>query len=374
MSIPAVPPASTVAPAPTEVGEHKPFDPAEHLSLYKFKVITEIKDEILAWAQVRLALLTSVLSIIILTGSIVGIRLMVEGHIERIARAPVEQRINVLNEAGQQAKERVEALKFQSEHVVAQSIQSQHELTKLKAEAENIQRIVKQTEPSVQKALETLTQLKEGANLSTQFAHEQALRTKADMLQMRNNVELLQSGFEIIEKLAGEIRQKDPKSELARQFAGFSAQWREARAAYERRSAVIKSRRDIKVIHYLREDASPERQQQSQRFVDALLAHGYTAEGWVTRPGASEVEAAVQVAREFGVDAKGLFQPALILSPSSALNTDDLAEIAMTLGITLPAIRRAELAPTMKEILAGGETGAFKPASIVLFAELSGGK
>jgi len=363
--------------APRAGDDQQTFDPVEHLSLYKFKVVTEIKDEIIGWARVRLGLLASLLGFVILTGSFVGIRLLVESHIDRIAKAPVEDQIKVLQVAGQQAKDRVESLRLQSEQVTNMSVQTQHELSRLKGEADILRRFVKETETAIQsydrQAKEIKVEadrLKEGNSLSTQYFQEQALRTKADMLQMRNNVDLLHSGFAIIEKLAAEIRQKDPTSELARQFAGFGGQWREARAAYERRAGIIKSRREIKIIHYMREDAPQPRHLLSQKFVDALLAEGYTAEGWATKPGLTEIEAAVDVARQFGADPKSLLKPIVLISPGSTLNIEDLQDIARKSGVSLPEVQRATLTPK-SELLAGGVNGTFPASSIVLIAEIA---
>ena len=373
-----------------ESGAQGPFDPAEHLSLYKFKVVTEIKDEIVGWAQVRLAILTTLLSFIILTGSFVGIKLLVEAHIERIARGPVEARIKVLQEAGEQAKQRVESLRIQSDQVNTISAQTQLELSRLKGEADILRRFVKDTEPEITSAIKNMervtkefraeaNRIKEGATLSSQYFQEQALKSKADILQMRNNVELLHAGFAIIEKLATEIRQAEPQSELAQQFASFEAQWRAARMAHEKRAGIIKARREIKIILYLREDAPQEHHRLSQHLVDALLAEGYTAEVWWTKRGVSDIEAAVIVGKEFGIDAKSILNPAVILDPNSPLDVTDLTEIAKKAGVVLPAVTRLELAPEPQapktnQILAGGENGMFKASSVVLIAELGDGK
>lgn len=359
--------------SPLPGGESKPFNTEEHLALYKFKTITEIKEEIVSWAQVRLALLTTMLSMLILTGSFVGIKLLVEGHIERIAKAPVEQHIRVLQEAGQTARENVERFRLQSEQVSRMSFDAERDLQRLRREADNVSRVVTEIAPKIQSASNDLQRLEEGTRLSSQFLQEQALRTKADMLEMRNSVDLLHAGFGIIEKLAAEIRQKEPNSELARQFAGFSAQWREAREAYQRRAELIKLRRNIKIIHYIREDAPAARQQLSTRFVDALLLQGYTAEGWVAQSN-DEVKAALEVADRFGLNTKSLMQPAVIISPDSPLDVDDLQQIATSLGIKLPPVVRVEFTPKMKEIVAGGEGGStFAPRNIVLIAELTDG-
>lgn len=357
---------------------HRPFDAEEHLALYKFKMLTEIKDDILDWAKVRLGLVTTLLSLLILTGSFVGIRLLVEGQIDKLAKLPVENQIKILQDAGQIAKERVESLRFQSEHVTGLNLATMQELTRLKAEADQVRRFVKETEVTIQgveKSAKDLKvdadQSKSGADLSRQYFHEQALKTKSDMLLMRNNVELLQSGFEIIEKLAAEIRQKDPQSELARQFAGFGSQWRAARESFEKRASVIKSRREVKIIHYLRHSASQERHRQSEVLVNALLAEGYTAESWTTSTGANEVEAAVEVGREFGIDPKALLRPALIVSRASLVSTGDLAEIANKAGVRLPAVVRHELVPSKPIILGGGENGNFSASNIVVISELA---
>jgi hypothetical protein len=356
----------------------QPFNADEHLSLYKFKILTEIKDQILDWAKVRLGIGTAVLSLLILTGAFVGIKLLVAEQIERIAKAPVQDQIKVLQDAGDKAKEKVEALRLQSEHVTAQSFDAQRELTRLKAEADNVRRFVKETETTIQgvdklaKDVRTdAERFKQGFASSSQHFHEQALKTKADMLMMRNNIQLLESGFGIIEKLAAEIRQKDPQSELARQFAGFGTQWREARAEYEKRAALIRVRRDVKIIHYLRDTASPERQRQSEVLVNMLLAEGYTAEGWSTKPGTSEFDAAREVGAEFGVDPRLLLTPIVVMHPSSDVNADDVVEIAAKAGLKLPAISRQELAPKKSLIALGGDNGGFKPANIILIAELT---
>jgi hypothetical protein len=356
----------------------RPFDADEHLALYKFKMLTDIKDEILVWAKVRLGILTTLLSLLILTGSFVGIRLLVERQIDKIAREPVESQIKILQEAGLQAKERVEALRFQSEQVTSLSLATQHELTRLKAEADQVRKFVKETEITIQAVERTAKDLKaeaerfkQGADVSRQHFHEQALKTKGDMLLMRNNVELLQSGFQIIEKLAAEIRQKDPQSELAQQFASFGAEWRTARDAYQKRATVIKSRRDVKVIHYLRQSAPQERHRLSEAFVDRLLDEGYTAEPWTTSAGANELEAAIEVGKEFGIDPKVLLSPVLIASPSSKASVEDLKDIARKAGLKLPGLRRIEFAPKKSLIERGGENGSFEPTNIVLIAELT---
>jgi hypothetical protein len=365
------------APVPAQPAR---FDVEEHLSLYKFKILTEIKDDILDWAKVRLGIVVTLLSLLIATGSFVGIRLLVEGQIEKIAKQPVEQQIQVLQTAGREAQSRVEGLKLASEQATAMSFSAQQELARLKAEANDARRFVKETEPTIQK-LEKLgldlkkqsDSFKTSADVSRQHFHEQALKTKADMLLMRNNVELLQAGFEIIEKLAAEIRQADPQSELARQFAGFGAQWRAARDIYVKRAAVIRSRRDIKIIHYVRDDAPPLRHQQSEQLVNALLAEGYTAEGWTTNKGGSELEAAVEVAKEFGIDPKLLLRPTVIVSPASEISIEDLKEIAARVGLSLPDVRRQDVAPNKALIQRGGENGGFKPTNIILIAELGDG-
>lgn len=356
--------------SPTPGSDSKSFNSDEHLALYKFKTITEIKDEIVTWAQVRLALLTTMISMLILTGSFVGIKLLVEGHIERIAKAPVDQHIKVLQEAGQTARENVERFRLQSEQVSRMSFDAERDLQRLRREAESVSRTVNEVAPKIQSANADLQRLKEGAALSTQFLQDQALRTKADMLEMRNSVDLLHAGFGIIEKLAAEIRQKEPNSELAKQFAGFSAQWRAAREAYQRRAEVIKLRRSIKIIHYIREDAPTSRHQLSTRFVDSLLLQGYTAEGWAAQSN-DEVKAALEVADRFGLNTKALMQPAIIVNPDSPLDVEDLRQIATALGFKLPPVVRVAFTPKMKEILAGGEGGAaFAPANVVLIAEL----
>ncbi len=357
-----------------------PFDTEEHLALYKFKMLTEIRDEVLEWAKVRVGLLATVLSLLILSGSFVGIRLLVEGQIEKIAKQPVESQIKILQDAGQQAKERVEALKFHSEQVTSMSFAAQHELARLKVEADQVRRFVKETEATIQNVEKLARELrteadrfKLGADVSRQHFHVQALKAKSDMLIMGNNVELLQAGFAIIEKLAAEIRQADPQSELARQFAGFGGQWRAARDDYMKRAAVIRSRRDVKIIHYLKDDATPERHQKSEALVNALLAEGYTAESWTTSRGVTEFEAAAEVAKEFGIDPKLLLRPVLLLSPESAVSIDDLAEIARKADSSLPAPTRHPLTPNKALIQGGSENGGFKPANIILIAELGSG-
>ncbi len=357
--------------SPVPGSDSKSFNTDEHLALYKFKTITEIKEEIVGWAQVRLAFLTTIISMLILTGSFVGIKLLVEGHIERIAKAPVDQHIKVLQEAGQTARENVERFRLQSEQVSRMSFDAERDLQRLRREAETVSRVVSDIAPKIQSATADLQKIDESTRMSSQFLQEQALRTKADMLEMRNSVDLLHSGFGIIEKLAAEIRQKEPNSELARQFAGFSAQWREARDAYQRRAEIIKLRRSIKIIHYIREDAPAARQQLSTRFVDALLLQGYTAEGWAAQS-KDEVKAALEVADRFGLNTKSLMQPTVVISPESPLDLDDLRQIAETLGIKLPPVVRVEFTPKMKEVLAGGEGGGtFAPRNVVLIAELT---
>ncbi|MFM1816681.1 MAG: hypothetical protein RLZ98_3376 [Pseudomonadota bacterium] len=362
-----------MSPAGTSTGqaEQRPMLSDEHLALYKFKILSEIKDDILGWAQIRLAILTTVLSFIIVSGSFVGIKLLVEGHIERIAKAPVEQKISVLQAAGEQAKQRVETLRIQSEQVIAMSMTAQQELVKLRGEADMVKRVISETGPKVEQATKNLERMKEGIDLSTQFLHEQALKTKADILHMRNRIELLNSGFQIIDKLAAQIRQKDPESELARQFAGFSGEWRQAREAYELRAADIEVRRGVKIIHYVREDAPQAKQLRSKKLVETLLAAGYTAEGWTAETGMSDIEASVDVGKQFGLDAKILLNPVMIVDPQSSINLADLKAIADRLGFQLPEVKRIRLSPKMKGILAGAPSGTFEESNLVLIAELT---
>jgi hypothetical protein len=355
------------------------FDAEEHLSLYKFKILTEIKDDVLEWAKLRLGLVTALLSVLILTGSFVGIRLLVAEQIERIANAPVQAQIKILQDAGQQAKERVEALRFQSEQVTNFSFDAQRDLTRLRAEADQVRKFVKDTEAALQEVEKIAKDVKldaerfkQGFAASSQHFHEQSLKTKADMLMMRNNVQLLEAGFDIIEKLAAEIRQNDPQSELARQFASFGTQWREARTSYERRAATIHARRHVKIIHYLREDAPRERQRQSEQLVNALLAEGYIAEGWSTRQGHGEFEAAAEVGKDFGIDPKLLLLPVMVLSAASQINIDDVVEIAARIGQTLPAAVRRDMVPK-KALIQGGADNGFSAANILLIAELGDG-
>jgi hypothetical protein len=356
--------------SPMPSGESKTFNTEEHLALYKFKTITEIKEEIVGWAQVRLALLTTLLSLLILTGSFVGIRLMVHSYIDQEAKEPVTAQIKAISAIHQQARDGLERLKIQSEQVNNMSVQTQHELSRLKGEAEFISKLVREIEPAIKSATQELQRIKEGAALSTQFLQEQALKSKADMFEMRNSVELLHAGFGIIERLAAEIKQKDPQSELARQFAGFSAQWHSAREAFERQAQAIKLRRNIKIIHYLREGAPKERHQMSKRLVDVLASKGYVVEGWA-EPNNDEVKAALAVADRFGVAAKTLMQPVIVVTPDSSVDIDDLVSIAKTIGIELPQVRRHPFTPQMKEILAGGENGSFAASNFVLIAELA---
>ena len=352
--------------------EHKPFDSQEHLSLYKFKIVSEIKDEILGWAQIRLALMTTLLSFLIVSGSYVGIKLLVERHIERIAKDPVEQKIKVLREAGEKATRQVNELELQSKQATSMSIQANHDLLRIRGQAAAVREMVQESESKLKNQEEKLAKIDEGTQLASQFLHEQSLRTKADILQMRNNIELLHSGFQIIEKLAAQIRQTDPSSDLAREFSRFGGEWRKARSAYQKRASDIESRRSIKVIHYVREDAPQKQQQRSQRLLDALQAKGFTAEPWAAESGLTDIEASVVVAKRFGLDdAKVLLRPVVIISPDATINIADLKQVAKAAGIDIPEVKRMPIVPKMSAILAGGPKGSFGVNNLVLIAELA---
>ena len=355
------------------------YDPADHLALYRFKVLTEIKDEVVEWARVRLGILATLLSLGILTGSYFGIHHLVEGHMDNVGKS-FNDKIKTMEDTGQQAKERIEALKYQSDSVNRLSFEAERELNRLKGEADRVRQFVQETEEKVKGLDQQTKKLRDAAEIfkdnnreASQYLHEQVQKARADILRMNNNVELLHSGFSIIEKLASEIRQKDPQSELARQFAGFGAQWRESKALYEKRAALIQTRRDTKVIFYLREKASQQRKDQAEEFVAQLRKEGYTAESWVTSKGLDELGAVKEVGGEFGLDPKALLRPVLVLSPASQVSIEDLGEIAAATGVKLPAVSRQEITPNPDRkslIQGGGENGGFKSTSIVLIAQL----
>jgi hypothetical protein len=353
----------------------------EQLQLYRLKVERELQERIINWAQLRLAIVAGLVSVLISGGVFYNINTNITAAVKDVVLTETSRQIKAMEATRERAVSEMEQLNFQSKVIDRFVEDTRTELRRTRAEANEVAGQVKDTQPVVRDMIADMRRLKtdveeeqrraKDSSLSfSQYFQEQQFRIKSDMNEVRANIELLERGFSIIEELASAIRQKEPSSVLARQFAGFSNQWEEARTAYERRISDLRRRRAIKVIHYARSEASPERQRRTQQVVEVLQDAGFTVEEWQTPTGLSDFKAAEHVAGEFGiVDAKPLLGTAVVIHPTSAGHFTDIASILAKVGINVPAPQLQEIVPQKQDILSGG--GSFKVESVVLLADLS---
>lgn len=349
----------------------------EQLALYRLKIERELQDSVLRYLQVRLAIFTGVISLLV-TG---GLFATINGNITSTVRDTTEKQINSMESTRSRAVADLESINYQSRMIDRQVADIQRDLKRTKLEADDVAAQVKETYPRVEEMLVKTKQIDEEVRRDrekdkdvsfrfSQFFQEQQFRAKAETNEMRANIELLERGFAIIEELAGAIRQRDPRSELARQFAGFSERWQEVRGAYETRVADLRRRRSVKIIHYAREDASPEQKGINLHLIGTLQEAGFTVEEWQVPGSDSDFQAAERVAREFGLtDVRRLLDFAVVLHPKGLTHYEDMKAILAANKLTIPGPTSAVFAPTKDDILGGG--GSFKLENVVLIAELS---
>lgn len=366
----------------------------EQLQLYRMKVERELQDRLIGWAQLRLAVVAGVVSLLISGGVFYSLNAAVKEVVqtetsrEIKAMEAVRQRATSdMDAARQRAMSEMDELHLQKklidrlvEDTRAELRLARADANATKAEANEVMALVRNTRPEVDKMIADMKRLrveaedeqkraKENSFSVSQYLQETQFRARGDMIEMRANIELLERGFSIIEDLASAIRKKEPRSELARQFAGFSSEWDEARKAYEQRISDLRRRRALKIIHYAHSEASPERQRRTLEVVNRLQEAGYTVEEWLTPKGQSDFDAAAHVAREFGIaDPKPLLGVTLVIHPKTAEHFTDIKSILEKIGINIPAAEVREIVPQKQDILTG--IGSFKAESVVLLSDL----
>lgn len=352
----------------------------EQLMLYRLKVERELQERIISWAQLRLAVVATVVSVLVGGGVFYSINNNITTAVKDVVLTETGRQIKVMEATRERAVTEMEQLNFQSKIIERFVDETRNDLRRTKTDATEVAAQVKETQPQVRDMIESMKRLKANADEEqkkakefsfsfSEYFQEQQFRAKSDMNEMRANIELLERGFAVIEDLAAAIRQKEPRSELARQFAGFSERWQEARTAYDQRLSDLRRRRAIKVIHYSRPESSPERKRTAQNVIVALQEAGFTVDEWQTPTGLNDFKSAEQVASEFGLpDPRVLLDPTVIIHPRSTASDAELRSILANVGITLSPARLVAIEPAKPDILSGG--GAFRPETVVLISDL----
>jgi hypothetical protein len=347
----------------------------EQLALYRIKVERELQERVISWAQLRLAVVATVISLLV--GG--GVFYSINNQIRDVVQSETKREIETMASTRQRALLDLEQINLKSREIDRFIEDTRAELRRTRNEANDVAQQVKETYPAVRDMVSSMAKLKTDVDrerdrakqdsfLFSQYYQEQQFRAKSDRNEMRANIDLLERGFAILEDLAATIGQKDPKSELARQFAAFSNRWEEARAVYQQRLADLKRRRAMKVIHYSRPDASAEREANSRRVITALQESGFTVDEWLLPNDMTEFKAAEHVAGEFGVaDPRLLLRAAFIAHPQAKASYDDIKRILEPAKLAVPPAYFLELAPKKRDILQSG--GTFKIENIILISD-----